>query len=215
MPDTNTAAKPVVYQLRIALRGISPLIWRRVLVRGDSTIADLHRTLQVAFGWSDEHLHRFVIHGREHGTESLVDPRGVYLTDLELRSHERFLYEYDFTDGWQHDVRVEQILFVEAGRVYPRCVGGRRRVPPRTSCSENQQTAPDQRADAAQDDTQLVHDRLVDRDGLRHRVIIAGLAHSPEALPHYFPLSASWPTANGTAASAASPQAQPFSATAC
>jgi hypothetical protein len=130
VPETNTAANPVVYQLRVALRGISPLIWRRLLVRGDRTIAALHRTLQVAFGWSDEHLHRFVIHGREHGTESLVDPRGVYLTDLELRSHERFLYEYDFTDGWQHDVRVELILPFDAGRVYPRCVGGRRRVPP-------------------------------------------------------------------------------------
>jgi hypothetical protein len=130
MPDTNTAAKSVVYQLRIALRGISPLIWRRLLVRGDSTIADLHRTLQIAFGWSDEHLHRFVIHGREHGAESLVDPRRVHLSDFGLRLRERFLYEYDFIDGWRHDVRLEQILSVEAGRVYPRCVGGRRRVPP-------------------------------------------------------------------------------------
>jgi hypothetical protein len=41
--------------LRVVLRGIGQLIWRRLLVRGDSTIADLHRTLQVAFGWSDEH----------------------------------------------------------------------------------------------------------------------------------------------------------------
>jgi hypothetical protein len=128
--DTNTAAKPVVYQLRVVLRGISPLIWRRLLVRGDSTIADLHRTLQIAFGWSNEHLHRFVIQGREHGAESLVDPRRVHLSDLGLRLRERFLYEYDFIDGWRHDVRLEQILSVEAGRVYPRCVGGRRRVPP-------------------------------------------------------------------------------------
>ena len=65
MPETNTAAEAVVYQLRVVLRGISPLIWRRLLIRGDSSIADLHRTLQVAFGWSGEHLHRFVIHGRE------------------------------------------------------------------------------------------------------------------------------------------------------
>jgi hypothetical protein len=46
---------PVVYQLRIVLRGISPLIWRRMLVRSDSTVADLHAILQTAFGWSDEH----------------------------------------------------------------------------------------------------------------------------------------------------------------
>lgn len=40
-------ATPEVYQLRIALREISPAIWRRVLVRSDSTIADLHYTLQL------------------------------------------------------------------------------------------------------------------------------------------------------------------------
>jgi len=54
----------------------------------------------------------------------------VPLADLCLRVRERFLYEYDFTDGWQHDVRVEQLLPLELGRLYPRCVGGRRRVPP-------------------------------------------------------------------------------------
>jgi len=40
----------------VVLRGVSPLIWRRLLVRSDSSIADLHATLQLAFGWSDEHL---------------------------------------------------------------------------------------------------------------------------------------------------------------
>jgi hypothetical protein len=130
MSELNPSVEPGVYQLRVVLRGISPLIWRRLIIRSDSTIADLHRTLQVAFGWSDEHLHRFVVHGHEHGPESLVDPRRVRLADLGLRLHERFWYEYDFKDAWQHDVRVEQILPLEAGRVYPRCIGGRRRVPP-------------------------------------------------------------------------------------
>ena len=41
---------PVVYQLRVVLRGVSPLIWRRLLVRSDATVADLHRTLQVPSG---------------------------------------------------------------------------------------------------------------------------------------------------------------------
>jgi hypothetical protein len=48
-----------IYQLRAVLRGISPLIWRRLLVRSDSTVAQLHEVLQVAFGWDDEHLNRF------------------------------------------------------------------------------------------------------------------------------------------------------------
>jgi hypothetical protein len=53
----------------------------------------------------------------------------------------------------------------------------------------DEQSAPDQWADAAQDDAQLVHDRLGDREALRHRVIIAALAVSPVALPRFFPLS--------------------------
>jgi hypothetical protein len=54
-----------VYRLHGWICRISPMIWRRLLVRSDSTIADLHYTLQTAFGWSDEHLHRFHIHGQE------------------------------------------------------------------------------------------------------------------------------------------------------
>jgi Plasmid pRiA4b ORF-3-like protein len=47
-----------VYQLHVWLYEISPLIWRRLLVCSDSTIADLHHTLQIAMGWDDAHLHR-------------------------------------------------------------------------------------------------------------------------------------------------------------
>jgi len=59
--------EPSIYQLRAVLLGISPIIWRRLLVRGDSTIAALRATLQTAFGWSDNHLHRFLIHGEQYG----------------------------------------------------------------------------------------------------------------------------------------------------
>jgi Plasmid pRiA4b ORF-3-like protein len=136
MPEPPTNSKPVVYQLRVVLRGVSPLIWRRLLVCSDCTIAELHVTLQTALGWSDEHLNRFVIHGREYGVWHdggigfRDDPRHVRLANLGLRVRERFLYEYDFTDGWQHDVRIEQILPIERGQHYPVCIGGRRATPP-------------------------------------------------------------------------------------
>jgi len=55
MPGSPPAG-PFVFQLRVVLRGVSPLIWRRLLVRSDSSIADLHATLQFALGWSDQHL---------------------------------------------------------------------------------------------------------------------------------------------------------------
>ena len=66
---------PKVYQLRTALREISPAIWRRVLVRSDSTIADLHYTVQIAMGWTDSHMNRFVIHGKEYGVPHIGGTR--------------------------------------------------------------------------------------------------------------------------------------------
>src|SRR5712692_6978279 len=129
MPVSPPPAGPFVYQLRLVCC-VSPLIWRRLLVRASSTIADLHTTLQLAFGWSDEHLNRFVVHGREYsvahpgGLWFRDDPDEVQLADLGLRVGERFLYEYDLFDGWCHDIRVEAILPVERGRHYPVCTGG-------------------------------------------------------------------------------------------
>jgi hypothetical protein len=41
-----------------------------------------------------------------------------------------FLYEYDFGDSWQHEVRIELGLPEEPKRSYPVCVGGQRQVPP-------------------------------------------------------------------------------------
>ncbi|WP_436297121.1 plasmid pRiA4b ORF-3 family protein [Variovorax sp. LjRoot175] len=65
--ETAASSGQGVLQLRAVLRGISPLIWRRLLVRVDTSIAQLHHILQVAFGWQDMHLHRFEIRGREYG----------------------------------------------------------------------------------------------------------------------------------------------------
>ena len=139
MPDTmQPAPLPSVYQLRVVVRGVSPLIWRRLLVRAD-TIAGLHAVVQTAFGWDGEHLHRFVIHGVEYGIGYVGgvgfrdDPHLVRLADLGLRPTERFVYDYDFTGGWRLDLRLEQILVMDPGRVYPRCTGGRLAGPPEAS----------------------------------------------------------------------------------
>jgi hypothetical protein len=61
------------------------------------------------------------------------DPHQVHVAELDLRPTERFVYDYDFTDGWRLDLCLEQILAAEAGRVYPRCTGGRRAAPPEAS----------------------------------------------------------------------------------
>jgi hypothetical protein len=65
---------PSIYQLRVVLQGISPLIWRRLLIRRDMSLGALHTTLQTLFAWSDVHLHCFRIHGREYGSTRLGGP---------------------------------------------------------------------------------------------------------------------------------------------
>ena len=132
-PPQATAA---VYQIKIVLRECSPLIWRRLLVPSDTTIAELHTIVQTAMGWEDLHLLRFRIHGQEYGIyrDGGIwfddDPRKVILAAFKLRPGERFLYEYDMGDFWQHDLRLEQVLAREPRTIYPVCIGGAGDCPP-------------------------------------------------------------------------------------
>jgi hypothetical protein len=132
----TSQAIPPIYKLHIWIRQISPMIGRRVLVRSESTLAQLHDVIQILFDWSDAHLHRFRIHGRDYG---ISRPGGRWfsqeagqarLGDFQFRRNERFLYEYDFSDSWQHEVRIERGLPEGPKRRYPICVGGRRKAPP-------------------------------------------------------------------------------------
>lgn len=81
---------PSVYQLRVVLREVSPLIWRRLLIRSDTPIAELHAILQAVMSWSDTHLHRFRIHGKTYGIARLGgisfpdDPFELQLCDFRL-----------------------------------------------------------------------------------------------------------------------------------
>ena len=79
MPTPDVCA---VYQLRIRLDRISPLIWRRLLVTDAMTIADLHACIQTAFGWFDTHLYCFVIHGKSYG---IAYPGGMCFADDQTR----------------------------------------------------------------------------------------------------------------------------------
>lgn len=126
--------KPLlIYQFHVMLRGINPAVWRRLLVR--STIADLHHTLQIAFHWSDFHLHRFLIRGQEYGitragcTGFTTDPKQVSLADFGFRERERFLYGYDFSDLWQHQIRFETTRPLETRKTHPVCTSGAHAAP--------------------------------------------------------------------------------------
>lgn len=124
-----------IYQLRLRIKGVSPMIWRRLLIRSDSSIADLHFCIQIAFGWSDTYLNQFIIYGKPYGVYhdggvSFSDnPRKVYLQDFHFRNKEKFIYEYNFFDHWEHEIRLEQQLPIDSKKIYPCCTGGARAAP--------------------------------------------------------------------------------------
>ena len=135
MSKVMTENNPQLYQFRVFVRGISPAIWRRLLFRDDQTLADLHDTLQIVFNWTDTFLHRFRIRGRVYavprsgGAEYTQAAQDVPLRSLHLRLKERLLYEYNFIDGWQVEIRLEKQLRLDETRTYPVCIGGKRAGP--------------------------------------------------------------------------------------
>lgn len=129
-------AEQEIFRLKVALRGSRPPIWRRFEVPGDVTLYQLHRALQVVMGWTDSHLHQFC-RGKTYYGQS--DPefgvprqneRKVRLRDVLRKPGDRMVYEYDFGDGWEHDVRLESIAPPTPGVDYPRVVAGRGACPP-------------------------------------------------------------------------------------
>ena len=60
MSETSVSSL-AIYQLRVVLCGVSPLVWRRLLVVNETSLGELHKILQNAFDWSGEHLHRFFL----------------------------------------------------------------------------------------------------------------------------------------------------------
>ena len=139
MPSKKATAPAQVYQLKITLWGSRPQVWRHVLVAEETTLHQLHWIIQGAMGWTNSHLHQFIIGGDyysqaewglgDSGNE-VHDERKATLRQLALRPRESFGYEYDFGDSWAHIIRVEKLVPAQAGVRYPVCVDGKRACPP-------------------------------------------------------------------------------------
>jgi hypothetical protein len=127
-----------VYQLKVALDGIKPPIWRRVQVRGDVSLFKLHKIIQAMMGWEDYHLHQFIVGEDYYAIPSPEDPwpmetkneKRAKLSQVASSEKFRFIYEYDFGDSWCHEILVEKILHSERELEHPICLAGKRSKPP-------------------------------------------------------------------------------------
>jgi len=136
------AASERLYQFKITLKDIKPPIWRRIQVK-DCCLDKLHEHIQTSMGWTNSHLHQFKINGVIYGDPQLlyeswedemrpVNSLRTRVSAVIPEDGKRFTfdYEYDFGDGWEHEVLFEGCLCAEKGVRYPLCVEGERACPP-------------------------------------------------------------------------------------
>lgn len=121
-------------------------IWRRIKVPANISFTELHRVLQTAFSWQDSHLHDFTIYKK--GEDGSLKQSLQLVCDEEAFSYEgdiplemetgqkvkpylpaQIVYTYDFGDGWEHTIEVEQVLH-DSTVNYPVCIDGEGDAPP-------------------------------------------------------------------------------------
>lgn len=163
-PSSHKAQPAQVHELKITLRGSKPPIWRHVAVPSDMRLSDLHYVIQIVMGWTNSHLHQFVVlHNQPRPTreeidllrqtgqweklaertrrgryisdtrfelENIEDERKVKLSELAPAVKSKFVYEYDFGDGWEHLIEVVKIGPPAEGARYPVCLAGKSACPP-------------------------------------------------------------------------------------
>ena len=128
--------KPPIYELKITLEDVRPLVWRRFLADPLCTLPLLHLILQAVMGWKNRHLHCFESRGDQYATLSpdlpggCKDERRYRLGSLVKTAGESFSYLYDFGDGWRHTVTLERNHQRSRSLVHPKCVAGENACPP-------------------------------------------------------------------------------------
>jgi len=128
-----------LYQLKITLIYSDPAIWRRVVVPANFKLDRLHQVIQRVMPWTDSHLHQFIVrrtcYGRpdpefaDKGSETLNE-KHYTIADIAPGAKKKFIYEYDFGDGWEHEIVVEKVLPPDAGFKRVICLAGENACPP-------------------------------------------------------------------------------------
>ena len=136
LADLIAAGGPPVpdYQLKITLTRVRPPVWRRIRLPATTTLDALHRIIQAAFDWDDDHLHVFTADGRRYadpyfGLEECADESRVRLGRLLTRTGDSMSYVYDLGDSWAHQITLERIIDTDNADGAPTCIGGQGDAP--------------------------------------------------------------------------------------
>lgn len=114
-------------QLKVTLKYSRPPIWRSVQLPVITSLGDLHRVIQVLFGWDGDHLHAFTVGGRKYSDpffelELTADENEMRVRDAFPPGGRKAGYEYDFGASWVHEITRQKTIRLDPGQVYPVCV---------------------------------------------------------------------------------------------
>lgn len=120
-------AIPEVWQLKIYLLLVKPLVWRRLLVPNDITLARLSDVIQKLFGWSDLN-YSFVPRNEKGGYKLMCNENTFRLRDVDINPGTGMFFEHGW--DWTHEVTFEKIVPFNEELQYPVCIAGAMTVPP-------------------------------------------------------------------------------------
>ena len=126
---------PTAHVLRVSLRYVEPEVWRRIVVKSDMPLPKFATALEQAMGWDSSHLHLFDVGGVLFGPpdeddDHLISEKAAKVTHLLPEVESSLRWDYDFGDGWEHDVVVEAIEPLNPKTKYPVVLDGARACPP-------------------------------------------------------------------------------------
>lgn len=120
------------------LNVVDPEVWRQILVPSQITFHQFHQIIQEAFGWKDSHLYDFCLKGRRGGLsiglsdfgggEDVTDSDEVLLSEMFIKPRQKMMYNYDFGDGWKHEITLEKLT--DSDSIITDCIGGKGTCPP-------------------------------------------------------------------------------------
>lgn len=123
-----------VHRLKVTLRLVKPPVWRCIEVASNIKLSELSAVLEATMGWLGGHLHAFeaagvfyeIPDGESFDFPPPRDERKARLGEVLPAMKSKMRWDYDFGDGWEHDVVVEAIEPMKTDAAYPVCVAGRR-----------------------------------------------------------------------------------------
>ena len=98
----------IINELRSVGSGSKSKLWNQINAA----------VIQTAMGWTNSHLHHFLknnvfyalpTEGSEDFELETIDESNVQVFEILTKPNEKVIYEYDFGDGWEHEIELLKI----------------------------------------------------------------------------------------------------------